>query len=457
MIKGYNSQDKKKHRSITNNIAEKDYEAIKTMIERSNCHICHDGFTLSNKPTLDRINNEIGHTIQNVKPCCCYCNRYKSDKDDSTRLYMVQLKKYAHQNNFPFTIRKGQEHLYELLRASVRGGPSNVHNRRNIKGETTIKKLKLDDDNKVVAFESLGADGKPHVMTHVTMFDFNSLYPFCFGSIEVPFNPYTGGIMRMPSEPSHYTQDRKEILGIIHNKKNLFLVKLSGSIPKEKWNVRTPGGVSDGATVFNFLPIYMSFDIVTDEKTIGKTMYEYMRKNGIPTDRPERKFTQVLSTYGKLIGITNYYLWFLLNSCYFEIEDIEVMYVFNDNTAFTKFTNKFMNRKTIATTASEKLFSKMIMNSSYCADGMNTENFTRSRMVNSDQAFILQLSPNFVNTTVITPDIRDDKGNIVKHAIYQVELKPKTFSCRTNLTAFVSVISAKTIITLFFIDTQTLE
>jgi hypothetical protein len=204
MIKSYNSQDKKKHRTTSNNITEKDYEVIKNMIEKGNCHLCHEGFTLSNKPTLDRINNELGHTLQNVKPCCCYCNRYKSDKDDSYRLYMVQLKKYAQHSNFPFTLRKGQERLYELLRGSVRGGPSNVHNRHNIKDETTIKKLKLDEDNKVVAFEFLNADGKQHVMTHVTMFDFNSLYPFCFGSIEDPFNTYTGGVMRMPGEPIHY-------------------------------------------------------------------------------------------------------------------------------------------------------------------------------------------------------------------------------------------------------------
>jgi hypothetical protein len=112
------------------------------------------------------------------------------------------------------------------------------------------------------------------------------------------------------------------------------------------------------------------------------------------------------------------------------------MYIFNDNTAFTKFANEFMDRKTTVSSTSEKLFNKMLMNSSYGGDGMNME-FTRSRMVNSDQAFIIQLSPNFVDTTVITPDIRDDKGNIIKHAVYQVELKPSTFSYNTNLAAFV--------------------
>jgi hypothetical protein len=66
MIKGYNSQDKKKHRNTSNNITKKDYEEVKNMIEKDNCHQCHEGFTLSNKPTLNRQNNEIGHTLQNV-------------------------------------------------------------------------------------------------------------------------------------------------------------------------------------------------------------------------------------------------------------------------------------------------------------------------------------------------------------------------------------------------------
>jgi hypothetical protein len=37
MIKGYNSQDKKKHRSIANNITEKEYKEIKSIIEKGNC------------------------------------------------------------------------------------------------------------------------------------------------------------------------------------------------------------------------------------------------------------------------------------------------------------------------------------------------------------------------------------------------------------------------------------
>jgi hypothetical protein len=106
MIKGYNLQNKKKHKNTVNNITEKDYETIRNMIEKGNCYQCGNGFTLSNKPTLDRQNNDLGHTLQNMKPCCCYCNRFKSDKD-RYRQYMVKLMQYARLHNIPFTLCKG--------------------------------------------------------------------------------------------------------------------------------------------------------------------------------------------------------------------------------------------------------------------------------------------------------------------------------------------------------------
>jgi hypothetical protein len=149
--------------------------------------------------------------------------------------------------------------------------------------------------------------------------------------------------MYMPEEVRCHTTDKEEMLKTIHEKKELFIVVLKAHIPEDKFNCRTPGVVSDAATVLNFPPIYLNIDIVTDEKTIGKTMYEYMRENGIPTDRHERKLTQMLNTNGESFVTSNYYLWFLLDNCYFKIEDIEEMFIFHKSTAFTNFTNEFMD------------------------------------------------------------------------------------------------------------------
>jgi hypothetical protein len=70
MVERYNMQDTIKRRSITNNITEKDYAHFKEILEKEVCFMCCEGFTPANKPTLDRINNNIGHTLTNVHPCC---------------------------------------------------------------------------------------------------------------------------------------------------------------------------------------------------------------------------------------------------------------------------------------------------------------------------------------------------------------------------------------------------
>lgn len=74
-----------------------DYETFSS-ITKQNCYICgqepldkHFGYSRrrysQNKDnwvicnSLDRINNDLGYTIENVKSCCFMCNRMKSDFD----------------------------------------------------------------------------------------------------------------------------------------------------------------------------------------------------------------------------------------------------------------------------------------------------------------------------------------------------------------------------------------
>jgi hypothetical protein len=66
--------------------------------------------------------------------------------------------------------------LYEVSRRDVRGGFSNVYNRCNEKGKTTIKKLKFVN-GEIIIEETKDENDNPNGMTHCTMFDFNSLYP----------------------------------------------------------------------------------------------------------------------------------------------------------------------------------------------------------------------------------------------------------------------------------------
>jgi hypothetical protein len=61
-------------------------------------------FTNSNIPTLDQIDNDIGHTLQNVQFACLPCNRLKSNKDEDITRVRIQLKNSALFHNLPTTI-----------------------------------------------------------------------------------------------------------------------------------------------------------------------------------------------------------------------------------------------------------------------------------------------------------------------------------------------------------------
>jgi hypothetical protein len=107
-----------------------DYDYFKELLKNSKCYLCNEGFTKKNKPTLDRKNNRIGYTKANVYPCCCYCNRVKSNRCKNDTKLFIQLKKYATKMNLPFTFAEGDEEEYEITRKNITGGLLNVHNRK---------------------------------------------------------------------------------------------------------------------------------------------------------------------------------------------------------------------------------------------------------------------------------------------------------------------------------------
>jgi hypothetical protein len=60
---------------------------------------------------------------------------------------------------------------------------------------------------------------------------------------------------------------------------------------------------------------------------------------------------------------SSYYLWWLMDVCHFEIDDIEVCYVFHKSTSFKEFANRMMQKRLENPESSE--FFKLIMNSLY--------------------------------------------------------------------------------------------
>jgi hypothetical protein len=150
--------------------------------------MCNEGFTDKNKPTLDRIDNNLGHSKSNVKPCCLYCIGIKSDKDEKTQKFYIQLRKFAVKNYLPMTLCKGQEELYKFIRGGIVGGLSNVHHRENIRGKTVIQKLSYD---KNIDDVDLLPTNPKNIISNIIGVDFNSLYPSAYSSIKHPCNLYT--------------------------------------------------------------------------------------------------------------------------------------------------------------------------------------------------------------------------------------------------------------------------
>jgi hypothetical protein len=93
MVERYEEQDKKAKRNISNNVKSSEYLLFKDFFTK--CYMCNEGFSLTNKPTLDRIDNSKPHTKENIKPCCLYCNCYKSDNDEYVAKLFIQLRKFA--------------------------------------------------------------------------------------------------------------------------------------------------------------------------------------------------------------------------------------------------------------------------------------------------------------------------------------------------------------------------
>ncbi|KAA6382447.1 MAG: hypothetical protein EZS28_022026, partial [Streblomastix strix] len=112
-VKGYINQDEFAKRDITNNVTEDDIDWIRDKVASETCHLCHNKFTKENKPTLDRIDNSIGHTKQNCQLACQICNTVKADKDNDISKLKIQLMKYAIYEHLPMTIYN--ESVYNIF------------------------------------------------------------------------------------------------------------------------------------------------------------------------------------------------------------------------------------------------------------------------------------------------------------------------------------------------------
>jgi hypothetical protein len=174
----------------------------------------------------------------------------------------------------------------------------------------------------------------------------------------------------------------------------------------------------------NFPPIFRKVDITIKKEVIGDWTYDYMVKNGYlkPDMKPrkENKLTQLLSTHGKVMSFSSYYLWFLIDYCHFIIDDIQSIILFSKHDAFQPFVEEMMNKR-IENREIEQFY-KTTMNGSYGYDGMNTEKFTRNKICNEHDAQICISHADFQGVPI---KIDDDT--------YMVTLNPKSYQCKTPI------------------------
>ncbi|KAA6376867.1 MAG: hypothetical protein EZS28_027607 [Streblomastix strix] len=76
-------------------------------------------FTWKNRPTLDRINNELGHSKDNVLPYCLYCNNKHDKFNGFVQDFMQQLADAKSQKNDDLAT------FYKLILNSAFGGDIN--------------------------------------------------------------------------------------------------------------------------------------------------------------------------------------------------------------------------------------------------------------------------------------------------------------------------------------------
>jgi hypothetical protein len=63
------------------------------------------------------------------------------------------------------------------------------------------------------------------------------------------------------------------------------------------------------------------------------------------TPKSVRKLVQLMDTNGEFMSFLTYYLWFLIDSCNFQIDDVDELALFTRTNCFEKWFEKMMNKR----------------------------------------------------------------------------------------------------------------
>ena len=354
--RNYEYQDdefNKKHpkspqRNVSKCVSDKDFDEFMKMYndpDKGKCQLCREHFTDSNRPTLDRIDNDIGHELSNCLLACAECNTLRKRDDEKVTRLRIQLIKYCRLNHLN-TTNSNRDEFHEFRRGMV-GGLSMVLHRDNRRGITKINRLKYDEvNNKVISYDT------QNIVTNVMGTDANSLYPSVRSSNYHPFIKYHGHRMYMEGSLTNfykcYNKDETrndKVYGIcydiIHSKnrfktnpKSVFRATVKLECPRCKIN-----------DFIECAPVWRNLEIENKESVIGSYMYNYGKTNKISSiDKVDTKLTMTLDTMNKFECFGCYELWWFIDHG-IVVTDILNLAIYEANTCCHTFVNECMSER----------------------------------------------------------------------------------------------------------------
>jgi hypothetical protein len=148
------------------------------------------------------------------------------------------------------------------------------------------------------------------------------------------------------------------------------------------------------------------------------------------------------STHGEFHVFYSVYLYFLIDTCGFIIDDVERLHVFSSHTSFNEFATQTMARRQKAILEKDKvkdLLNKIALNGAYAMDIMNEANYRKTKVVNKHQCFLAHLTPTFRHSEKLGEDS------------YLVESVNKNFNCKTCIHEGVATLDIAKMLYLNFI------
>ncbi|KAA6404422.1 MAG: hypothetical protein EZS28_000043 [Streblomastix strix] len=176
--------------------------------------------------------------------------------------------------------------------------------------------------------------------------------------------------------------------------------------------------------VLNWGPILRNIDITTNIETIGEFMNNHLVNHQHQHDKTERKLTNLIDTNNEVMSLNNYYLWLLNDTCHLVNDEIISVTTFTKHINFNSFVKEFMNLRQQAKDAKNEglgQFCKLILNSAFGGDALNSEKYSNTRLLSANKTFVQHMMGEFIHSTELNDDL------------YVVQVDKESCRCNTRL------------------------